>query len=76
MPLLYREADGYSPEDAATVWTEISATWREYIEDCRIADTKATVVDFSVWLIHVKGFIDGVSIGSDRGEDGHSTLEG
>jgi hypothetical protein len=69
VPLLYRSADEYSDDDRDAVWTEVVTQWTQYVEDCETADTKPTVVDFSVWLIHVKAFVDGVSIGSDRDDE-------
>jgi hypothetical protein len=68
MPLQYVSTDGFEGDDANEVWAELTKLWVRYVEDCEMADTKATLIDFVVWSIQIRAFVDGVSIGSDRDE--------
>jgi len=67
MPLLYKAQDGYNEDDIEALQAELATALGNYIEDCRIADTKVTTVDFAVYLLHVRAFIDGVAFIADEG---------
>lgn len=69
MPLQYKLEGGFNGDDANEVWAELTKLWVRYVEDCEIADSKATLIDFVVWSIQVRAFVDGVSIGSDQEEE-------
>jgi hypothetical protein len=69
MPLIFKPADGFSEDSSAQVYAELSGAWRDYVKDCQEGDTRATLVDFAVWMLQMGGFRDGLAFAVDDCDD-------
>jgi hypothetical protein len=72
VPLVYNPKDGYDEDERIAVFKLVTTFWADYVSDCQESDTRPTAVDFAVWLIHVKGFRDGVDFARDDTEEEQS----